>query len=74
MKTCPSVLAAAVTVALAFAATPARALNPQPEVPSKPAPTRLNPKALNPQPEVPSKNQKKSSEREQKKKSQPKAM
>lgn len=34
----------------------AHALNPQPEVPSKPAPDgRTNPKALNPQPEVPSK-------------------
>jgi hypothetical protein len=32
------------------------ALNPQPEVPSKPRPdARANPKALNPQPEVPSK-------------------
>lgn len=30
------------------------ALNPQPEVPSKPV-NALNPKALNPQPEVPSK-------------------
>jgi hypothetical protein len=72
MKTCPPVLAAVVTAALGFAATPARALNPQPEVPSKPAQTQLNPKALNPQPEVPSKNKKKSPERDQKKKSQPK--
>ncbi|TFH32038.1 MAG: hypothetical protein E4G97_03200 [Deltaproteobacteria bacterium] len=39
-----------------FAAVPAMALNPQPEVPSKNPVT--HPKALNPQPEVPSKGEK----------------
>ncbi len=44
------------SIAGLLASQSALALNPQPEVPSKPRPAeRTNPKALNPQPELPSK-------------------
>ena len=47
---------AGITAGLAVSQS-AQALNPQPEVPSKPAQDgQTKPKALNPQPEVPSKN------------------
>lgn len=56
-------------LALGVTALPSQALNPQPEVPSKAAPTQrpANLKALNPRPGVPSKNKKKSPARGQKK-------
>lgn len=48
--------ATAALLAIFVAGGSAWALNPQPEVPSKPSPVaRSSPKALNPQPEVPSK-------------------
>jgi hypothetical protein len=43
------------TLVALFICQPLYALNPQPEVPSKPTRSQTNPKALNPQPEVPSK-------------------
>ncbi len=51
-------------VLFVFVAGDARALNPQPEVPSK-GQGKTQPKALNPQPEVPSKTKKKKKQKKQ---------